>query len=871
MKKLIVVCGWLALFGILFSPLTSHASTAVNDTAHFCGVSHEESRRDRRRPAAKRLANLNVGEPRTVRMIYFVPDDRPSIENIDTKLDSLIKEIQRFYADEMERNGFGRKSFVFESDASGKAVAHHVNGQSSASYYNTEGEEDVFGKVLSEIDEQFDTTQNIYFIAADITYPGSAWRGGGQAILGGATIAYIPFDDHGDEPFFILSRYIAGHELGHSFGLQHDVRVRTDLSEADVMSYTVGIDFENRRLSKCAAEWLNVHPYFNAAEAIPNDRATTIRLLSPRAVPPNAVSLRFDVTDADGLHQAQLMIPRESGFSLHGCKSLNGQESGRIDFITTELTARVNNDVSLGIVDVKGNFRWQSYSVWVDDAIERVDGVIDIGDLAPETLRKVSGDNQVSYVNARLTDPFVVTVRDAHDEPVAGIQVTFQVIAGDGSLSVTRPWTDSDGQARSFLTLGRSQSGHRVAANVSGVADQVTFSAEVDATVAVGKPSKTLTGHTARVRSVAYSPDGGTVASGAAFSGGGGGHGTVRLWDAVTGEHKSTITGFSHDVSAVAYSSDGSTLATNGNWGEIRLWDAVSGQHKQTLEGITAQRPQTALGHTVGVSAVAYSPDGSTLATGDLIGEIRLWDAVTGQHKATLTGHPDQNVVSLSFSADSRMLASGGTDRIIRLWDAVTGQQLKIFTEHVHEIYGDGVRVAFSPEGHTLASTGAWDRTVRLWDAVTGQQLRVLTGHKTGVYPVAFSPDGVMVATGSYDSEIRLWEVNTGDLLKILIGHTESVTSVAFSPGGNTLASGSGDHTIRLWDVSPKTTPQSPDSDFDGDGTVGFSDFVRFAGAFGLSQGDMGYDAQYDLDGNGVVGFSDFVIFSREFGTQEVG
>ena len=101
-----------------------------------------------------------------------------------------------------------------------------------------------------------------------------------------------------------------------------------------------------------------------------------------------------------------------------------------------------------------------------------------------------------------------------------------------------------------------------------------------------------------------------------------------------------------------------------------------------------------------------------------------------------------------------------------------------------------------------------------------------------------------------------------------LQGHTHVVLSVSFSPDGQLIASGSGDGTGLLWDVSPYTTPQTPNSDFDGDRTVGFPDFLRFAAQFGLSQGDAGYDAQYDLDGDGTVGFSDFLVFAASFGKE---
>ena len=131
---------------------------------------------------------------------------------------------------------------------------------------------------------------------------------------------------------------------------------------------------------------------------------------------------------------------------------------------------------------------------------------------------------------------------------------------------------------------------------------------------------------------------------------------------------------------------------------------------------------------------------------------------------------------------------------------------------------------------------------------------------------MAYSPDGKTLASGSDDATIRLWDVETGEEKSTLTGHTDWVRSVAYSPDGKTLASGSGDGTVLLWDVSPYVAPLTSTSDFDGDGTVGFSDFVQFAAQFGLSQGDTGYDARFDLDGDDEIGFSDFLIFAASFG-----
>ncbi len=235
-------------------------------------------------------------------------------------------------------------------------------------------------------------------------------------------------------------------------------------------------------------------------------------------------------------------------------------------------------------------------------------------------------------------------------------------------------------------------------------------------------------------------------------------------------------------VMSIAYSADGSVLASGSDNGTVRLWRAADGKLLRRLWG-----------HTDRVNSIAYSADGLTIATGSGDRTVRLWRAADGELLRTLWGHTSY-VTSVTFSPDSSILASGSGDNTVRLWGVKDGMLL-----HTLEGHTDGIlSVSYSADGSVIAS-GSGDNTVRLWQAADGELLRILEGHTYGVYSVAFSPDDKLLASGAGDRTVRLWRAADGELLRALEGHTNWISSISFSPDGTVLASGSADGSVRLW------------------------------------------------------------------------
>ncbi len=237
-------------------------------------------------------------------------------------------------------------------------------------------------------------------------------------------------------------------------------------------------------------------------------------------------------------------------------------------------------------------------------------------------------------------------------------------------------------------------------------------------------------------------------------------------------------------VMAMAFSPDGSKIATGGGSQAAWVWDVA--------KGWPLSDPMK---HNGDVLAVAFSPDGKTLLTGSADSTARLWEAATGQSLGQPLRHQD-SVVAVAFGPDGKTVLTGSKDGTARLWEVATGQPIGQPLQHQDSV----VAVAFHPKGKTVLTASA-DGSARLWEATSGKAVGQPMKHDDPVNSAVFSPQGTKVLTSSADGTARLWEADDGKPVGKPLGHPSGVLSAAFSPDGQTILTAGSDHLVRLWDV----------------------------------------------------------------------
>ena len=296
-----------------------------------------------------------------VQVTYFYPSDHEPSDAVEAKFEKIAIDAQKIFAGEMERHGFGGKTFTLETDENGNNVIHRIKGKFPSSHYSPRGFFDFIRHfdISSEVRERLDTPKQFISLVFINEIDKSKYfpLSKGTHSAGTLITRLLNFEKAGKESYNVaLSTTL--HELGHAFGLPHDERDNRYIMHS-------GANPSIARLSNCAAKWLDVSRYFNTTQNA-FDQVPSIEMLEPTLVsPPNSVRLRFEITHSKRLHQALLIM--YSGilpyhlvsysrnlFGTHQCKSLSGN-SETIDFVTDDLQPD-SRLVILAVIDVHGNY-----------------------------------------------------------------------------------------------------------------------------------------------------------------------------------------------------------------------------------------------------------------------------------------------------------------------------------------------------------------------------------------------------------------------------------------------------------------------------------------------------------------------------------
>jgi WD40 repeat protein/serine/threonine protein kinase len=328
----------------------------------------------------------------------------------------------------------------------------------------------------------------------------------------------------------------------------------------------------------------------------------------------------------------------------------------------------------------------------------------------------------------------------------------------------------------------RALSGHsRPVQAVALSRDEETIaSAGQDGTVriwsaATGKLLRTLEGHAGPVHAVSLHPDGERVASG-------GEDATLRVRNRRTGETILNLAPFNHRVLGLAHHPDGKELASAGKDGTVRLWELPTGTPRRQFD-LPGDLPRDGA-----FSCVAYNSDGTLLCAGVSLGQnapqlapILIWDRDSGERKLRLPAHQGATL-AVAFSPDGTLLATAGADRLVKVWDVKRGELVVICPGHRAAVQG----VAFSPDGARLFSAGA-DHTVHIWDSASGQKLLSLDAGAS-LSSLACGPLGQRIIAGGADSAVHLWQASPSRDRFTFQGHSTGVIALALDRKGHALA-----------------------------------------------------------------------------------
>ena len=644
--------------GLTFNPATRQLSgTPIAVGARIMTYSATDDDGD----AASLSFSINVQvtastEPRFVRLLYVRPSDIPHRQEVVDAMKFAIKRTQEFYAEQMRMHGHRNRVFQIETDEEGEPIVHRVDLPEPDSFYLEGG----------VIDLPSFADPHIQFMVREGSVRSTS-GGANSKRSGGAEVIPILVLEQGNPQTMRseLPRTLI-HELGHAFGLPHDWR-----SGEYVMSYGE----PSNRLSKCAADYLSIHPYFNNETSIELTSTPTVDLVSSRAYTSGATSvpIELQISDPEGIHQ--VMVLSQGG--VWQCQKMDGEREASLEF----------DYDGWGSGDAPGRHGVQAWS---------------LTDLLVHTIEIIAVDAAGDFgeLNFRLFDDsserYLIGELEVDDTVNAIIEA--MEISPNGTLLASASWVgvqlwDLNEQTRITLLEPRGRDFN---------ASVLAFSTDGDMLATAGRGGITLWDMASRTvisklaqglwtTSLKFSPDDAMLASGHL-------DGEFRLWDMATRTELAMLDAHDHShISSLSFSPDGTTLvsATPDYLDVIKLWDIAT--RKSIADTWWGEAP------------AIFSPNGQMLAFRSEINRIRLWDVAAWTELAVLNGH-ESTVVDLSFSPDGSLLASGSYDGTARLWDVANRSEIIVL------FGGDEIsELSLSSSGQMLA-TGSNDGKIRLWD-----------------------------------------------------------------------------------------------------------------------------------------------------------